>query len=82
MAKKSEQPNEDTDLSFEKAIAELTDIVDKVEQGEIPLEESLRQYEKGMTLIKHCRTVLQQAADNNCRGHDPGIFGKCDCAEY
>ena len=61
MAKKSQQPNEDTDLSFEKAIAELTDIVDKVEQGEIPLEESLRQYEKGMTLIKHCRTVLQQA---------------------
>ena len=61
MEKKSQQPNEATDLSFEKAIAELTDIVDKVEQGEIPLEESLRQYEKGMTLIKHCRTVLQQA---------------------
>ncbi len=61
MEKKSQQPNEATDLNFEEAIAELTDIVDKVEQGEIPLEESLRQYEKGMTLIQHCRTVLQQA---------------------
>ena len=61
MKKKSQQDNESTDLSFEMAIAELTDIVDKVEEGEIPLEESLRQYEKGMTLIKHCRTVLQQA---------------------
>ena len=61
MAKSSQQPDDATDLSFEKAITELTDIVDKVEQGEIPLEESLRQYEKGMTLIKHCRTVLQRA---------------------
>lgn len=61
MAKKSPQSDETTDLSFEQAIAALTDIVDRVEQGEIPLEESLRQYEQGMTLIKHCRTVLQEA---------------------
>lgn len=48
-------------LSFEDAIKELTDIVGKIEQGEIPLQDSLEQYEKGMGLIKHCRGILQEA---------------------
>jgi exodeoxyribonuclease VII small subunit len=48
-------------LSFEQAIKELTAIVGKIEQGEIPLNDSLQQYEKGMTLIKHCRKILQDA---------------------
>jgi len=48
-------------LSFEEAIAGLTDIVDKVEHGQMPLQDSLDQYERGMALIKHCRTILQEA---------------------
>ena len=48
-------------LSFEDAIKELTDIVGKIEQGEIPLQDSLEQYEKGMSLIKRCRGILQEA---------------------
>jgi exodeoxyribonuclease VII small subunit len=48
-------------LSFEQAIKELTGIVGRIEQGEIPLQDSLEQYEKGMALIKHCRTILQKA---------------------
>lgn len=48
-------------LSFEEAITGLTDIVDKIEQGRIPLQDSLDQYERGMVLIKHCRTILQAA---------------------
>ena len=48
-------------LSFEQAIKELTAIVGKIEQGEIPLQDSLAQYEKGMALIKHCRDILQKA---------------------
>ena len=48
-------------LTFEQAIKELTAIVSKIEQGEIPLNDSLQQYEKGMTLIKHCRKILQDA---------------------
>jgi exodeoxyribonuclease VII small subunit len=48
-------------LSFEEAIKELTNIVGKIEQGQIPLQDSLSQYEKGMALIKHCRTILQKA---------------------
>jgi exodeoxyribonuclease VII small subunit len=48
-------------LSFEQAIKELTSIVQRIEQGEIPLENSLQQYERGMALIQHCRTILQKA---------------------
>jgi exodeoxyribonuclease VII small subunit len=48
-------------LNFEEAIKELGNIVGKIEQGQIPLQDSLEQYEKGMALIKHCRTILQKA---------------------
>ncbi len=48
-------------LTFEQAITELTGIVEKIELGEIPLQESIEQYEKGMALIKHCRSILEKA---------------------
>ncbi len=55
------QKNDVGELSFEEAITGLTDIVGKIEQGQIPLQDSLEQYERGMALIKHCRTILQKA---------------------
>ena len=48
-------------LTFEQAIKELTGIVGKIEQGDIALQDSIQQYEKGMALIKHCRKILQEA---------------------
>ena len=48
-------------LTFEQAIQQLKGIVDRIEQGQIPLQDSLEQYEKGMALIKHCRDILQKA---------------------
>ena len=48
-------------MNFEEAIKELTGIVGKIEQGQIPLQESIDQYEKGMLLIKHCREILLKA---------------------
>ena len=48
-------------LSFEEAIKELTQIVDKIESGQVPLQTSIEQYEKGMALVKHCRGILQAA---------------------
>ena len=47
--------------TFEQALADLEKIVTDVEQGKIGLEESIDQYEKGMKLIKHCRTILEAA---------------------
>ncbi len=48
-------------MTFEQAIQQLKGIVDRIEQGQIPLQDSLDQYEKGMALIKHCRDILQKA---------------------
>lgn len=58
MAKKT---NDISKLSFEQAIKTLNEIVQNIESGETPLQASLEQYEEGMTLIKHCRGILQQA---------------------
>lgn len=58
------QQNEQKDVSeltFEQTINELTEIVGKIEQGQIPLQDSLEQYERGMILIKHCRQILAKA---------------------
>lgn len=48
-------------LKFEDAIGQLEQIVSKIETGDVSLEMSLEQYEKGMALIKHCRGILQKA---------------------
>ena len=48
-------------LSFEEAIRALTEIVEKIETGQVPLQESLKQYEKGMALIGQCRRILEDA---------------------
>lgn len=58
---KDEIKNDTSKLTFEQAVKELTGIVGKIEQGEIALGDSLQQYEKGMSLIKHCRKILQDA---------------------
>jgi len=58
---KNEKKNDIGKMSFEEAIKELTNIVGKIEQGKIPLQDSLEQYEKGMALIKHCKGILEKA---------------------
>ena len=46
---------------FEAALAELESIVQRLEQGELPLEESLRQFERGVALTRSCQKALRQA---------------------
>ena len=58
---KNEQKNNTGKMTFEQAIKQLTAIVGEIEQGQIPLQDSLKQYERGMALIKHCREILQKA---------------------
>lgn len=48
-------------ISFEEALAQLEDIAEKIEQGEIGLEESITKYEEGMQLVQHCRDILTKA---------------------
>jgi exodeoxyribonuclease VII small subunit len=49
------------ELSFEEAMAELDAIVLEMERGEIPLEASLKQFERGVTLARHTQKLLQDA---------------------
>ena len=46
---------------FERALAELEGLVERMEQGELTLEESLRQFERGIELARHCESALRQA---------------------
>jgi exodeoxyribonuclease VII small subunit len=48
-------------VSFEKALAELEGIVGKLEQGNVPLEESIALYERGAALKRHCDRLLAVA---------------------
>ncbi|QEP44108.1 exodeoxyribonuclease VII small subunit [Ectothiorhodospiraceae bacterium BW-2] len=46
---------------FEKDLAELEQLVQRMEQGNQPLEEALADFERGITLSRHCQQILQQA---------------------
>jgi exodeoxyribonuclease VII small subunit len=48
-------------LSFEEALAELEEIVTRMEDGELSLEESLGLYERGQALARHCNRHLETA---------------------
>ncbi len=68
-------------LSFEQAIGELEKIVERLEQGNVALEESISQYERGEKLRDHCQKLLGAAeakvekirlgADGNPEGTEP-----------
>jgi len=49
------------DLSFEAAIKELEAIVEKLERGDAPLEESISVYQRGAALKAHCEGQLKAA---------------------
>lgn len=46
---------------FEKSLAELEQLVEKLERGEQPLEESLRLFERGVQLTRECQKALTDA---------------------
>ncbi len=48
-------------IQFEGSIAELQDIVTQLEKGELTLEDSLKQFEKGIHLARKCQDILNQA---------------------
>lgn len=52
----------DTDpLDFEKALAELEAVVERLEQGDISLENSLKDFERGVKLARSCQSALNDA---------------------
>lgn len=55
MAKKS------SPINFEKTLAELETLVEKMEQGDLSLEESLQYFERGIVLTRNCQQALSEA---------------------
>jgi len=59
MTVKTDTPLED--MSFESALAELENIVRRLESGDIPLEDAIKAYERGRQLKGHCEKRLSAA---------------------
>jgi exodeoxyribonuclease VII small subunit len=46
---------------FEQALAELEQLVERLERGDLPLDEALKAFERGVALTRHCQTSLKAA---------------------
>lgn len=55
MTKNSKLPD------LETSLAEINSLIEQMEQGDLSLEQSLTQFERGITLIKHAQKILQTA---------------------
>jgi exodeoxyribonuclease VII small subunit len=70
------------DIDFETALAELEELVDQMEAGDLSLEDSLKAFERGVKLTRHCQAALRSAelkvkkltADNQLEDLDPDAF--------
>ena len=51
------------ELSFEEAMAELERVVNALDSGQVALEDSIKLYERGDALRKHCDAKLKEAED-------------------
>jgi len=59
MAKKNQSTSEA--MTFEQAYQDLVETVEKLEGGNLPLEEALELYQHGMTLARYCNQQLDNA---------------------
>ena len=55
------EPADISTMSFEAALAELEQIVGRLESGQAPLEDSIKMYERGAALKAHCEKRLEAA---------------------
>jgi len=55
LSKKTSQPD------FEKSLSELESLVASLEKGDLPLEETLKQFERGIELTRNCQQALKSA---------------------
>ena len=59
MAKKTAK--DQAPFDFEKGLDELEQLVGRMEQGDLTLEQSLKEFERGVELTRHCQQALQEA---------------------
>ena len=58
---KTTNPTSDDKLTFEEAMAELDELVSRMEDGELSLDDSLKAFERGVMLTRKCQEALSQA---------------------
>jgi exodeoxyribonuclease VII small subunit len=49
------------ELDFEQALGELEQLVERLERGDLPLDEALKTFERGVVLTRHCQSSLKAA---------------------
>ena len=54
-------PKKGKTVDFEQALGELEAVVERLEHGDMPLEEALKQFERGIELTRGCQASLKQA---------------------
>jgi exodeoxyribonuclease VII small subunit len=59
----AEAKAEVAELSFEDAMRELEEVVNRLDAGDVPLEESIALYERGAALKAHCEAKLKAAEE-------------------
>ena len=59
--------------SYEEALAELDQLVGRIESGQLPLEQLLSGYQRGAQLLQYCRDRLQ-AVENQVKVLDDGVL--------
>lgn len=75
-------------VDLEKALAELEQIVEQLESGDLPLEKSLKQFERGVKLSRECQAALkdaeqrvQQLMDSELKDLDPETLAELDAED-
>ena len=77
MKEKEKEP----EIKFEKALGELKGIVEKLEKGDLELEESLGMFERGVKLMAVCQKRLEDA-ERRVEMVSKGIGGKAGLAPF
>ncbi len=58
---KTEQPADATPVDFERSLAELEALVEHLEKGDLPLDDALKSFERGVALTRQCQGALKAA---------------------
>jgi exodeoxyribonuclease VII small subunit len=65
-------------ISFEQALAELEQLVEEMERGDLSLQESLQSFERGIALTRHCQESLQAAEQKVTMLSNPAADAKTE----
>src|ERR1700760_1431339 len=81
-AGKADAPVDDSPVDFERSLAELEALVERLEHGDLPLDDALKSFERGVALTRQCQGALKAAQQkveillNNSSNAEPEPFAE------